>query len=411
MNDQWITDHAKTYFQKTIIHRRQLHQHPELSFHEENTAAYLEAELAKMPGMRVKTGIGLETAVIATIRGGDGPTIGVRADMDALPISEANQCLYRSQNEGVMHACGHDAHMAIALSVAHLMSERWQRGELTGTVRFLFQPAEETTDRSGKTGGYYLAASGVLDSLDALFALHVMPEYPLGVVLVPDGYCTANVDEFTAIIKGKGGHGAYPHLSNDPIWMLGSVLQALQGIVSRETSPLEPAVVSVCHVAAGDGKTNNVIPSEARLQGTFRSYSPEVRAQLVQQFESVLSIVKPLGGDYQLLINHGEPSVYNHQSLTPIMKRAIGRLLPEVCIRPDTFGLGGEDFAHMAARVPSAMFFLGCATEDGVKRDLHAPIFDLNENSLLIGVTAFAGTILECLHHPEQMPDKKQTTC
>lgn len=409
MTEPWVYKRAQALFSKTVHYRRALHEHPELSFHEVETANFIAKELSTIEGMDVQIGIGLKTAVIGTISGGKGPIIGIRSDIDALPIHEQNDCAYCSQNEEVMHACGHDAHMSIALSVAHLIGEAWKLGKLKGTVRFLFQPAEETTNETGKTGAQYLIEAGVLDDLDALFALHMMPQYPLGEVLVPDGYCTANVDEFTVKIQGAGGHGAYPHLGKDPIWMLGSVLQTMQGIVAREISPLEPAVVSVCHVHAGDQKTNNVIPSEVTLGGTFRSYSPDVRQQLVQQFEDVLSIVKPLGGTYALQVNHGEPSVYNQPQLADVLRSTIEEQLPTIRILPDTFGLGGEDFAHMAKKVPSAMFFLGCAKDDGIRRDLHAPIFDLDERSLLTGVTVLTGALLNLFDHPERIPRKQKT--
>ncbi|MCO7124257.1 amidohydrolase [Sporolactobacillus shoreicorticis] len=408
MIDSWVYNRAQVLFPKTVYYRRTLHEYPELSFHEDATADFVADELSKIEGMDVQKGIGLKNAVIGTISGGKGPVVGIRSDIDALPIHEQNDCTYRSQNVGVMHACGHDAHMSIALSVAHLIGEAWKLGNLKGTVRFLFQPAEETTDETGKTGAQYLIETGVLDDLDALFALHMMPQYPLGDVLVPDGYCTANVDEFTVKIQGAGGHGAYPHLGKDPIWMLGSVLQTMQGIVAREISPLEPAVVSVCHVHAGEVQTNNVIPSEVTLGGTFRSYSPDVRQRLVQQFENVLSIVKPLGGTYSLQVNHGEPSVYNHPQLADVLRSVIENQRSDLRILSDTFGLGGEDFAHMAKKVPSAMFFLGCAKDDGIKRDLHAPIFDLDERSLLTGVTVLTGALLNLCSHPERIPSKQE---
>lgn len=406
MDEHWLLNRAQALRSEAIRYRRTLHAHPELSFHEKETASFIAEELLKIKEMKVETGVGLQTSVIGTLTGGDGPMIGLRADMDALPIQEENECSFRSRHNGVMHACGHDAHMSIALTVAKIMGELKQTGELPGKVRFIFQPAEETTDTSGKTGAQHLVQAGVLNDLDALFALHVKPDHPAGDILVPDGYCTANVDEFSASIKGKGGHGAYPHLGKDPVWMLGCVLQAIQGIVSRGVSPLEPAVVSVCHIQAGDGKTKNVIPSEVLLEGTFRSYSPEVRDQIVQDFDKTLSMVQSLGGSCTLSVNRGEPSVYNNEELTRLLRSTARILLPGARLLPEPFGLGGEDFAHMTRKVPSAMFFLGCARNDGIQRELHSPLFDIDERCLSIGVSLLADAILSLLHQPGKIPGK-----
>ncbi|MFT8707796.1 MAG: amidohydrolase [Sporolactobacillus sp.] len=391
----WIAQVIDAYYPETVRLRRHFHQHPELSFHEEETAEYIAAQLARIPGMVVKRGIGSPTSVIGELTGKtDDVCVGIRADIDALPIQEVSECAYHSLVPHVMHACGHDAHMAIALSVAHIVGELNQKHPIKGNVRFIFQPAEETTDNNGKTGGQYLAEAGAASGLDLLFALHVMPEHPTGTLLMPEGYCTANVDEFFSVIKGEGGHGAYPHLGTDPIWLLGTVLQSLQGIVSRKISPLEPAVLSVCSIEAGNNKTNNVIPSEVTFSGTLRSYSPLIREQLIQQLESVLATVRSLGGDYQLSVTHGESSVCNESQPLNLLKKAARQLIPDAQILPDRFGLGGEDFSHLAKQVPSAMFFLGCAKNDSIKRELHSSLFDIDEPSMKLGVLTMTGAIL-----------------
>jgi len=380
---------------KIIEWRRYLHMHPELSFHEYHTSTFIAKVLQGIPGIRVERGFGTPNAIVATLSNGKGPTIALRADMDALPITEENMCDYQSMNEGVMHACGHDGHTSILLGVAHVLAERFRNEEVKGTVKFLFQPAEEATDGHGKTGAQYMVEAGALDGVDCVMALHLNPEQLTGKVLVHDGYSMANVDVFQASIYGQGGHGAYPHLTNDPIWLLGPVLQSLHGIVARRVSPLESAVVSIGQIHAGTA--SNVIPTEVRIDGTMRSYSPEVRDQLTKELNRALSIVEPLGGSYSLKINYGEPALFNNPGVNGNLRMTIQDLYEEMEIIDQPFGLGGEDFSHMARVVPGAMIFLGCGLPDGIKRELHTSIFDIDEKSLSMGAAILAETTFRYL--------------
>lgn len=376
---------AEKLSSQLIDWRRRLHTYPELSFQEIETSHFVAQVLEKIPGMKVEVGVGYPTAVVGTLSSGQGATIAIRADMDALPIQEENEHDFRSKHEGVMHACGHDAHTAIALGAATLLGESLQNGELQGTVKFLFQPAEEMADEHGSTGAPYMIQAGAIDGVDCVMALHMNPGDVLGVVKVHDGYSMANVDVFEASIRGTGGHGAYPHLGTDPIWMLGPVLQALHGIVARKVSPLEPAVISIGSVQGGSA--SNVIPSEISIKGTIRSYHPDVRNLLHTELEKAFSVVQALEGEYKLKITGEDPALNNDPVVNQLIKDTIKAIYPNFNVLEMPFGLGGEDFAHMTQIVPGAMFFLGSNFSDGKNRDLHTPYFDIDERVLPVGVT------------------------
>ncbi|HEU5139322.1 MAG TPA: M20 family metallopeptidase [Bacillales bacterium] len=375
--------------------RRHLHAHPERSFEEYETSKFVGEVLRSLEGIKVDTGIAGTTGVMGTFSSGEGPTVLLRADMDALPITEEADHDYCSQNKGVMHACGHDAHTAILLGVAHLLEERFKNGNLQGTVKLLFQPAEETPDSEGVTGAPRMIDAGVLEDVDTAVALHMCPWKQVGEVQVNDGYSMANVDVFHATLYGTGGHGAYPHLGTDPIWMLGPVLQAFHGIVPRRVSPLEPAVISVGRLEAGS--TSNVIPGEVNLEGTMRSYSPETRELLSDELESAIAVVRQLGGEYKLAITHGEPALDNDSQVNRRIIESINDIYPDFQIDRAPFGLGGEDFAHISKVVPASMFFLGCALPDGKQRDLHTSEFDIDERCLPIGAHILLETAIRCL--------------
>lgn len=386
--NQTMLDRANAMMEELIKWRRYLHMHPELSFQEVQTSKFVIEVLEKIPGMRVEAGIGFPTAVVGTLSSGSGPTIAIRADMDALPIQEENNHHYISRHKGVMHACGHDAHTAICLGVASLLGDIFHGDKMHGTVKFLFQPAEEMADIAGSTGALYMIKSGVLDDVDYIMALHMSPENPLGEVKMHDGYSMANVDVFAATVYGTGGHGAYPHLGTDPVWMLGPVLQSLHGIVARRVSPLEAAVISIGSIHSGSA--SNVIPSEIEIKGTIRSYHPDVRKKLHAELGKAFSVVEIFNGDYQLTITPEDPALKNDAKVNHHIKRVINDLHPDFTILETAFGLGGEDFAHMTQAVPGAMFFLGCAVEDGITRDLHTPNFDIDEQVLPVGVSILA---------------------
>jgi amidohydrolase len=375
--------------------RRRFHQHPELSFQEFGTSHFVAEVLKKIKGLRVETGIGVETSVVGTLTSGEGPVIAIRADMDALPIKEENTFEYKSKNEGVMHACGHDAHTTILLGAAHILAQKFERDDLKGTVKFIFQPAEESTDEKGLSGSPYMVQAGAYDGVDAAIALHMCPWLPVGAAQVNDGYSMANVDVFTAKIFGTGGHGAYPELGTDPIWMLGVVMQALHGIVARKLPALEAGVISIGQIHAGTA--SNIIPNEVVINGTIRSYTPEARDLLSSELMKALSIVEPLGGSYSLDVERGEPALNNDAQINSLLLKSIEELYPEFEIVKRPFGMGGEDFGYVTQKMPGALFFLGSGTQDEIQRDLHTPIYDLDESSLAKGAAILTQTALNFL--------------
>lgn len=381
--------------------RRHLHARPELAFEEHETSAFVAAELQRLGFLQVRRGVG-GTGVVADLRHGAGPTIALRADMDALPIDERNRFAFRSQTPGRMHACGHDAHTAMLLGAAGILQPLFAQGSLAGGVRLIFQPAEEAADAQGRTGAARMLEEGVLEGVDLAMALHVHPHAPTGVVQLADGYAMASVDTFEAVIVGRGGHGGYPEQSVDPIWLLAPVLVALHGIVSRRVSPLETAVVTVGKVTGG--RATNVIPDEVTLEGTMRAYEPRTRALLEAEVERALSLVRSLGGDYRLRVRHESPALRNDPEVNRLFVQALSALGGPTRVQWAPFGMGGEDFAFIAGAVPAAMAFLGCSPPDRTPSGLHTPDFDLDERCLPIGAALLAESVRQVLSGASPMP-------
>jgi amidohydrolase len=380
---------ATSLSEELIRLRRDIHRHPELAFQELRTSNLVAETLREIGGIDVRTGVG-KTGVVGSLGSGDGPTIAIRADMDALPILEADDRPYRSEAAGRMHACGHDAHTAILLGVAHLLKEEFATAKLRGTVRFLFQPAEEDTGGEAMSGAPMMIRDGALDDVDAVIALHVDSLQPFGQVTIRPGASSAAVDSFQAWISGTGGHGAYPHDGTDPIWMLGPVLMALHGIVARRVDPMKPAVVSLGQVHGG--AASNVIPAEIYLHGTLRSLDPHVREQLLAEVERALSVVRAFGGDYRLEVDRGYPAGNNDPTVTGWLERTATDLIGANAIDRSRAGMGAEDFAYMTARAPGAMFMLGAALPDEHHRGHHTPIFDIDERAMPVGAAILAET-------------------
>ncbi|MCM3584393.1 amidohydrolase [Mesobacillus maritimus] len=390
-----VTEQVHLLTSHLIKWRRHLHQYPELSFKEFETSRFVQNTLKNLEGMKVEAGIGVETSVVGTLSRGDGPCIALRADMDALPIKEENDCDYCSKKSGVMHACGHDAHTAILLGVATVLTNIFQANELSGTVKLIFQPAEESPDENGLSGSPYLLQNGVYDDVDMAVALHMCPWLPAGEVQINDGYSMANVDVFEGVIYGTGGHGAYPEKGTDPIWMVGPVLQAVYGIVSRRLEALESGVISIGKIHAGSA--SNIIPTEVIIEGTIRSYTPEVRKLLAFELQRAFSLVVNLGGNCTLNIKRGEPALYNCPRVNELINNAILQQNPEAKVTNGCFGMGGEDFGYVSQQLPSSMFFLGCCKNDEIKRELHTPIFDIDESCLPLGTGILVQTVIEFL--------------
>ncbi|MBM7714245.1 amidohydrolase [Bacillus thermophilus] len=389
-----IVSEAKAAAAKMRDWRRHLHQYPELSFQEHDTAAFVCEKLKELGNVAIETGVA-KTGVVGTISSGSGPVIALRADMDALPIDEINEHEYRSKRKGVMHACGHDAHTAILLGVATIFSNLFKQGKVTGTVRLIFQPAEEDTDHEGLSGASRMIQEGALDHVETILALHVCPWQPPGVIQVNDGFSMANVDVFQAKIIGEGGHGGYPHLTKDPIWMLGAILPSFYGLISRRTSPLETAAASIGKIHTGTA--SNIIPQEVEITGTIRTYSPDTREKFGREVENVFKIAESLGGRYSFTLEKGEPALKNDPRINSLLTKVAKDLYPDMKVVKAPFGMGGEDFGYMTEKVPGSMFFLGCALEDGKNRDLHTNIFDIDEQCLEIGASILTETAIRLL--------------
>ncbi|WP_181347518.1 M20 family metallopeptidase [Thalassobacillus sp. CUG 92003] len=367
--------------------RRHIHRYPELSFQERQTSLYIKQVLESIGSLDIETDIA-GTGIIATLRAGEGPVIGLRADMDALPIQEENETDYRSQHPGVMHACGHDAHVAILLGAAKLLTEDARAGAFTGTIKFIFQPAEEAGDKEGKTGAVHMLESGRLDDVETAIALHMCPWQRTGDMQIHDGPSMANVDNFSLVIKGSGGHGGYPHMGTDPIWISSYVLQGLYSLMNRKVDPMEVGVLSVGEIHGG--LTSNVIPDSVTISGTMRSYTPEVRAQITQELQTMAGMITSLGGTYELDIEHGEPALFNHPKVNTVIRNAASSLYPDSRFIEEAFGMGGEDFGHMTTRMTGAMFFLGCNNSSSDMKRLHTSTFDIDENVLPMGTAILA---------------------
>ena len=374
---------AHAISEELIEWRRDFHMHPEIGFELHRTSKIVADELEKM-GYRVKRGVG-KTGVVAEI-GEGGKLIAIRADMDALPILEQNEVEYVSQNQGAMHACGHDSHTAMALGAALLLSKE----RLPGRVRFLFQPCEETTDEEGKSGAQRMSAEGAMDGVDYIIAQHVDPLHPVGTIGINAGPSSGGVDSWYGVISGKGGHGAYPDKTIDPFYLLAHVILALNGIVSRRINPFEPAVVSIGSISGGF--TENVIPESVRITGTLRFTNEKVHQQIHAEMKRAFEIAKTLGGDYELRYEIGGPPMINDELVSDVIEKAGKDILGAENVSEIEKTLGAEDFGEFLKHAPGAMFTLGTQKQGHENYLLHHPKFDLDERALPIGTAMLVET-------------------
>ncbi len=364
--------------------RRSLHRRPELSGSEAATRDALCAELRAL-GFEPRTserhnGV---TVLWEAAPGSSGPCIALRADMDALPLREESGVPWASEREGVMHACGHDGHMAVMLGVARWLSQGGRR--FPGPVKLIFQPAEETG-----LGAPAMTREGVLrdPEVKAVFGLHGWPELPLGTIAIPDRAVMAAVDNFDLMLRGTGGHGAMPHLVRDPVPAAAALIVSAQTLVSRRTSPLEPAVLTFGHVSAG--RTHNVVPESCLLKGTLRTLDPAVRATLRSDFETMAAGVAAAHGvRSEIAWIEACPATINHPEMAALAREGVHAELGDV-LREASPSMGGEDFAYFLQEVPGAYFWLGLGMERG---GLHNPRFDFNDAAIATGVAAFAGIV------------------
>ena len=380
--------------EQLIADRRDVHAHPELGYNEQRTAKLVAERLAGH-GYEVTRGVG-RTGVVGLLRGAKvdseahSATAGetarallYRADMDALPVREENTVAYRSQNDGIMHACGHDAHIAIALAVAKRMAE--ERDEFRGHLKFAFQPAEE-----GGNGALAMIEDGVLASPDvtAAIGLHVWNNFPVGTVGIYAGPMMAAVDEFALVIQGRGGHGAMPQQTVDAIVVAAQVVTALQTIVSRNVSPLDAAVVTVGKITGGSAF--NVIAGAVEMRGTVRTFSQETHARIPELFERVVrGVCEAMDASYALDYKRQTPPLVNNAEVCELVADCAAEVVGQAnVIRDDSVRtMGGEDMSYFLERVPGCYFFLGTRNEArGFAHPHHSPRFDIDESALAAGV-------------------------
>jgi len=378
---------AKSIHSQMVSWREDFHMHPELGFHEKRSAAKV-AEILESIGCRVQTGIG-KTGVIGELGQGK-PIIAIRADMDALPIQEANDVPYKSKNAGVMHACGHDAHMAILLGTAKLLSQE----EFPGTVRFFFQPAEEIQDEDGLSGAPRMIEDGAMQNVDAVIALHVYSATETGDIELGEGNSAAGVDTFYGKVIGRGGHGSSPHKVVDPIFLSGYVILALNSIISRRLHPHDPAVISIGTIQGGT--IDNVIPENVELTGTIRFLEKKVQKKLHEEIKRAFEVAKTMGGDFELKIVEGYPPSDNNPLMVKLLDEVAEDLIGREHIKVPELGMGSEDFGYFTENVPGAMFYLGCKMNDFERRH-HDPQFDVHPDSLPIGAAIFAEAAIRFL--------------
>lgn len=381
-----IKTFAQSLEAEIIAIRRHIHQNPELSFQEHQTAAYV-AHTLKSFGINVIETIA-KTGVVAIIEGinPESKTIALRADLDALPIEELNDISYRSQNNGIMHACGHDVHTACLLGAAKILNDT--KSQWTGTIKLIFQPGEEKLPG----GASILIQEKVLESpkVDAILGQHVMPFLPVGTVGFRSGLYMASSDELYIEIKGKGGHGAMPHLCLDPVPVAAQIITALQQIVARKNNPLVPCVLTIGKVIA-NGATN-VIPDNVLLEGTFRTFDEKWRVQAHKEIEQTCQqIAQAFGLEAMVNIIKGYPFLNNNPALTSKAKQAaIAYLGSDKVVDLDAW-MASEDFAYYSQQVPATFYRLGTANhEKGIVHGVHNPHFNVDEAALKIGAGLMA---------------------
>ncbi len=387
---QKIKDLSAEYYDDVVYYRRHFHALPELSMQEHKTAAFIAARLKEF-GIPFQEGIA-ETGIVAMINGRnpDSRTIALRADMDALPINETNRVEYKSSVPGVMHACGHDVHMASLLGTAkilHTLREEWE-----GSVKLIFQPSEERYPG----GASLMIQQGVLENPRpaAMFGQHVFPGLPAGKVGVRSGRYMASTDEVYITVKGKGGHAATPQLNIDPIVMASQIVLALQQIVSRNATPFIPTVLSFGRII-GDGQMN-VIPDEVKLEGTFRTFDEEWRQKAHLRIrETAVFVAQGMGGDCDVFIEPGYPFLENDPKLADNFRAFAGEYVGKENVEELELSMTGEDFAHYAQSVGACFYRLGIRNiEKGVSSNLHTPTFDVDENALETGMGLMAWVAL-----------------
>ena len=376
---------AKKYSSEFIEVRHHLHANPELSYQEFETSKFVQSKLASfgIPFEVIAT-----TGVVGLIKGKNPGSriVAIRADMDALPIKEENTVTYKSKNEGVMHACGHDVHTTCLLGAAKILSET--KNDWEGTVKLIFQPGEE----KNPGGASYMIRDGVLENPkpSGIVAMHVHTGMPVGKTSFRSGKVMASADELYFTIKGKGGHAASPHICVDPILIASHLIIALQQVVSRNSNPFDPSVLSITSFQGGS--TTNVIPNEIKLMGTFRAMDEKWRAEAHQHIERISKdLVNSMGGELDLHIDKGYPAVINNEKLNDIVSAAAKEYLGNENVSETELRMGAEDFGYYAQQIPACFYRVGVMNkEKGITSGVHTPTFNIDENAIEVGMGLMA---------------------
>jgi amidohydrolase len=370
-----------------VAMRRDLHEHPELAFEEVRTSNIVAQRLRAL-GLEVQAGVA-QTGVVGVLRGGSSKTgaktIAIRADMDALPIYELNEIDYRSQTDGKMHACGHDGHTTILLTVADILTKR--RDQLSGNVKFVFQPAEEIV-----AGARPMVKEGAMEGVDGVIGLHLISDYQVGRIGVRTGPVFAGADGIVLTVRGKGGHAAMPETTVDPIVIASYIVTALQTLISRETSPFSPAVVTIARITAGTAF--NIIPESAEMHGTVRAFTLEERDRLLRRIRELSSgVASAMGGSCDVQVNEGCPPCVNDAAMTELVRGAAVATVGERNVDSgiDVMSTGSDDMAEFLRAVPGCYFIVGANNpEKGAKYPHHHPRFNIDEDAMPIAVEALS---------------------
>ncbi len=387
-----LIERARAMLPSLVEMRRDLHRHPELGFQVERTAR-IAADAVEALGFRVRRGVGI-TGVVAELGDGSGPTVALRADMDALPIQEDTGAEYASLTPGVMHACGHDVHTTGLVGAARLLMEELTLGTLpSGTVRLIFQPSEEVTDDDGKSGAMRMIADGAMVGVDAVVGLHVSPEREAGKIFVRSGAFMAGAEELRVTVRGKSSHAARPHLGVDALLLAAQGLVAAKAAANEVLAASERGVVSFGKLEAGTA--GNIIADRAVLYGTLRYFDQDVRARLVTAVTEAFESLESLGAGVTVDVGPGFPPVLNDEKVAACVSEALGELLGEDAVVECEPELTAEDFAYLAREAPGVFFWLGASLPE--PRELHHPRFDIDESVLPVGAAALAHSALTLL--------------
>ncbi|MDH7513302.1 MAG: amidohydrolase [Clostridiales bacterium] len=381
-----LKDEINALVAELVRWRRDFHRHPEIANEEKWTSGVIRRFLEDL-GLPVQSAAG--TGLIAVLEGaGNGKTVALRADMDALPLQEEGEKEYKSLNPGAAHACGHDGHMAILMAVAKILAGR--KDSLPGRVVFLFQPAEERPPGGAKR----MIEEGALDGVDAVFGLHLWQPLPTGTVGIVKGAMMAQSDEFSLVVKGKGGHGSMPHTAIDPILAASHIVVNVQTIVSRNVDPLKPCVVSFGTVSGGT--VFNIIPAEVSLTGTVRSFETAVQDLAERRLHEIAEeTARAMGASCSFNYIKGYPALVNHAGMVDFVTGVAAKVLGENCLKRIDPIMGGEDFAYYLQKIPGAFFFFGAG--DGCPFPHHHPVFEIDEKALPQAVLLMASLALEFL--------------